>query len=191
MKRALLVIDVQNEYFTGGLRVTYPENSFENILKVIDSANDKEVPVILIQHASLSKNSETFIKWSHEWEIHEEVLKKRHDCIIEKNLPGSFTGTELNEFLKSKGIDTIVICGYMTQMCCDTTSRQAVDLGYNVEFLSDATGTLDISNYAGAVSAEELQRSILVTQAMRFSKVISSDEWIGIIDRERFAQKKA
>jgi hypothetical protein len=51
-------------------------------------------------------------------------------------------------------------------------------LGYSVEFLSDATGTLDISNYAGKVTAEELHRSILVTQAMRFSKVLSTDDWI-------------
>jgi nicotinamidase-related amidase len=63
-------------------------------------------------------------------------------------------------------------------MCCDTTSRQAVHLGFSVEFLSDATGTLDISNYAGSVKAEELHKAVLVTQAMRFSKVISTDEWI-------------
>ena len=48
MKRALLVIDVQNEYFSGKLPVTYPENSFENIIKVIDFANENKIPVIII-----------------------------------------------------------------------------------------------------------------------------------------------
>ncbi len=63
-------------------------------------------------------------------------------------------------------------------MCCDTTARQAMHMGYSVEFLSDATGTLQLSNSAGNISAEDLHKAILVTQAARFSKVLSSDEWI-------------
>jgi nicotinamidase-related amidase len=178
MKRALLVIDVQNEYFTGKLPVTYPKNSFENIIKVIDFANENNIPVLLIQHTNPGKDAVTFKKGTAEHKIHAEVLKRGYDKIIEKNLPGSFTGTELGLWLKENDIDTIVISGYMTQMCCDTTARQAMHMGFNVEFLSDATGTLDISNSAGEISAEELHNAILITQAMRFSKVMSTDEWI-------------
>jgi nicotinamidase-related amidase len=98
--------------------------------------------------------------------------------MIEKNLPGSFTGTDLEAWLRGHDIDTVVIAGYMTQMCCDTTARQAVHLGFSVEFLSDATGTLQVSNYAGTVTAEELHKAILVTQAMRFSEVLTTEEWI-------------
>ena len=178
MKRALLVIDVQNEYFTGKLPVTYPEESFSNILKVMDAASERNIPIAIIQHTAPQADAKTFIKKSYEWEIHREVLSRKHDCIIEKSLPGSFTGTGLEQWLKAYDIDTVVIAGYMTQMCCDTTARQALHLGYSVEFLSDATGTLDISNSAGAVTAEELHRAILVTQAMRFSRVLSAEEWI-------------
>ncbi len=178
MKRALLVIDLQNEYFTGSLPVTYPEDSFQNILKAIDSANENGIPVILIQHSKLEEDAITFKKGSNEHDIHEEVLKRDYDKIIEKNLPGSFTGTELESLLKEKNVETIVICGYMTQMCCDTTARQAMHLGFNVEFLSNATGTFDISNSAGEISAEELHKAILITQAMIFSKVMTTDEWI-------------
>ena len=63
-------------------------------------------------------------------------------------------------------------------MCCDTTARQAFHRGFKVEFLSDATGTLSVSNYAGTISDEELHRAILVTQAMRFSKVLTTAEWV-------------
>ncbi|KLU63819.1 streptothricin hydrolase [Desulfosporosinus acididurans] len=178
MKRALLVIDVQYEYFTGRMPITYPEGSFENIIKAVDAANLYQIPVILIRHTAIQNDAATFRKGSHNWEIHEDLLKKEHVCIIDKNLPGSFTDTDLENMLKQMSIDTIVIAGYMTQMCCDTTARQAVHLGLSVEFLSDATGTLDIMNYAGKVTGEELHRSILVTQAMRFSRVISTDEWI-------------
>ena len=177
MKRALLVIDVQNEYFTEKIPVTYPDGSFEKILKAVDAANQNEVAVILIRHEA-PQESAAFAKGSSGWTIREELLQKKHACIIDKKLPGSFTGTGLEKFLRERGIDTVVICGYMTQMCCDTTARQAVHLGFSVEFLSDATGTLAISNYAGNITAQELHKAILITQAMRFSRVISTDEWI-------------
>lgn len=182
MKRVLLVIDVQNEYFTGKLPVTYPEDSFQNIIKAIDFANENRIPVIPIKHSKLEKDAVTFKKGSKEHKIHKEVLKRDYAKIIEKNLPGSFTGTELESYLDKKDIDTVVICGYMTQMCCDTTARQAMHLGFNVEFLSDATGTLDISNSAGEISAEELHKAILITQAMIFSKVMTTEEWINNIE---------
>ncbi len=178
MKRALLVIDVQNEYFSGGLPVTYPQGSINNIFKAIEVAKQNGILVIAIQHTASQADSKTFNKGSLGWELHEGIKNMGYDYLIEKNLPGSFTGTNLEVILKENNIDTVVIGGYMTQMCCDTTARQAFHLGLSVEFLSDSTGTLDIINYAGRVTAEELHRSILVTQAMKFSKVISTDDWI-------------
>jgi len=178
MKRALLVIDVQNEYFTGKMPVTYPERSFDKILKAVDAANQSEIAVILIRHGSPQKDADAFVIDSKGWAIHEELLNKEYIRIVDKKLPGSFTDTDLEDFLRGMGIGTITICGYMTQMCCDTTARQAVHLGFSVEFLSDATGTLDVSNSAGKITAEELHKAILITQAMRFSKVMSTDEWI-------------
>lgn len=106
------------------------------------------------------------------------MAKRPREVLIAKQLPGSFTGTDLGPWLERVGADTVAICGYMTQMCCDTTSRQAFHRGYKVEFLSDATGTLDMANYAGRVSAEELHRAILVTQAARFAQVLATQEWI-------------
>lgn len=178
VKRALLVIDVQNEYFTGRMPVTYPKGSFNRILKAVDAANQSKIPVIPIRHEATQKDAAAFVKGSREWKIREELLKKEYVQIIDKKLPGSFTDTDLEDLLRFMGIDTVVISGYMTQMCCDTTARQAFHLGFTVEFLSDATGTLDVSNNAGKITAEELHKAILVTQAMRFSKVISTDEWI-------------
>jgi nicotinamidase-related amidase len=66
----------------------------------------------------------------------------------------------------------------MTQMCCDTTARQAFHRKYAVNFLSDATGTLTVSNQAGTVSAADLHRAILVTQQQKFARVLTTAEWI-------------
>jgi nicotinamidase-related amidase len=177
MKRALLVIDVQNEYFTGKYPVSYPKNSFDNILDAIDAAHNNDIPVILVKHISSDPEAQAFREGSPECEIHQEVLSRKYNYLIKKHFPGSFTGTDLETVLKKDNIDTVVICGYMTQMCCDTTSRQAFHMGYRVEFLSDGTGTLSLSNYAGSISGEELHRAVLITQTT-FSRVISTEAWI-------------
>lgn len=184
MKRALLVIDVQNEYFSGKLPVTYPPDSLTNILKAMEAANQNSIDIVVIQHTAPQKDSETFVKGSKEWELHTEIKAIKFSHHIEKSLPGSFTNTGLKKWLKDRDIDTITICGYMTQMCCDTTARQGLELGFSVEFLSDATGTLDISNYAGKIAAEELQKAILITQAMRFSRVLSTEKWIKGLNKQ-------
>jgi len=177
-KRALLVIDVQNEYFTGRLPITYPTGSLANVLAGMDAARTHGVPVVVIQHASPQPDAPVFRKGTKEWELHAEVAARPHDVLIHKWLPGSFTGTELETWLREHGVETVVIAGYMTQMCCDTTARQAMHLGFGVEFLSDGTGTLAIKNDAGQVSDEELHRAILVTQQMRFSRVMKTGDWI-------------
>ena len=184
MKQALLIIDVQNEYFTGKMPVTYPEGSLANIKKAMDRAHEALVPVVVIQHTNPVPDAPAFRKGTHEWELHDEIKKRHADLVIEKNLPGSFTGTGLAQWLEKNGITTLTIAGYMTQMCCDTTARQAFHLGYGVNFLADATGTLSVTNSAGSVTAEELHRAILVTQQMRFSRVMSTEDWLEEIAAE-------
>jgi nicotinamidase-related amidase len=176
MKKALLVIDVQNEYFTGKLKVTYPSNSLDNILKVMDYAHENNMVIIIVQHTAIS--GDTFIRNSNEWQIHPNISEKSYDYLIEKNKPSSFYETNLEEILKKESITGVVISGYMTQMCCDTTAREAFHKGYHVEFLSDATGTIDVNNEVGIVSSEELHKVTLITQSLKFSNVISSDEWM-------------
>lgn len=178
MSEALLVIDVQNEYFTGKLPVTYPHGSIVAILQAMDAAHAARIPVVVIQHANRASGAASFGPGTTGWELYPDVKKRPHDVLIEKTLPGSFTGTALDAWLKEHTITSVTIAGYMTQMCCDTTARQAFHRGYTVKFLSDATGTLSITNSAGAVSAEELHRAILVTQQMRFSQVMTTQEWI-------------
>jgi len=176
MNRALLVIDVQNEYFTGALPITHPAGHLEQILTAMDTAASR-VPVVVVQHHFTDSDKPFFQKGTPSWELHPEVNSRPHDLLIEKTLPGSFTGTPLEEWLRQREIETVAIAGYMTHMCCDTTARQAVHRGMKVEFLQDATGTLDLSNTAGEVKAEELHRSILCAQQMMLSEVLDVATW--------------
>ena len=142
MKRALLVIDVQREYFDGALPITYPAGHLSQILHVMDEATSAMVPIVVIRHHQADPASPIFRLNSDMWQLHSEVEQRPRDLLIDKQLPGSFTNTPLADWLRQQEVDTVSIAGYMTHMCCDTTARQAFHQGYKVEFLRDATGTL-------------------------------------------------
>lgn len=181
MNRALLVIDVQREYFEGAFPIRHPVGHLEAILDMMDAANKAKIPTVVIRHHQPDPESPVFRKGSDLWQLHDEVESRPREVLIDKQLPGSFTNTPLDQFLRENRVDTVSIVGYMTQVCCDTTARQAFHRGYNVEFLRDATGTLDVQNKAGAVTAEQLHESILVAQQMFMSDVIDKGTWLGRI----------
>jgi nicotinamidase-related amidase len=178
-KRALLVIDVQNEYFDGALPISdpAPDVSVANVGRAMDAASEAGVEVIVVRHTS-GADSPIFKEGSHAWELRPEIEGRARDHLVEKRFPGSFTGTTLDEILKAAGVDTVAITGYMTHMCVDTTSRQAAHRGYAVEILSDATGTLALENSGGAASGEELHRATLVAQGQFFADVVATDDWL-------------
>lgn len=178
MKKALLVIDVQQEYFTGKLRVTYPTpaTSLANILTVMDRAKQLNMPIFLIQHTGNSGT--TFVKNTAMWSLHPALLTKSYDYLIEKTKPSSFYKTNLESILQKEHIHDLVITGYMTQMCCDTTARDGFHKGYSVEFLADATGTIDVSNAIGIISGKELHKATLIAQSLGFSHVLSTEQWL-------------
>ena len=110
MKRALIVIDVQNEYISGKLQVSYPETSLDNIIKAIKYAKDENIPVIVVQHTDIKEDTHTFIKGSNEWELHDSIKKVDANYYIEKNYPSAFVQTKLESYLRENNIDTIAIC---------------------------------------------------------------------------------
>ena len=149
MKRALIVIDVQNEYFTGNLPIAHPprEESLANILTAIDTAREHGIPVIVVQHTSPAR-SPLFATGGHSWELHEEVGRRPYDHLMEKTMASAFAKTDLAGWLDAQEVDTLAVAGYMTQNCDESTARDAFHRGMAVEFLSDATGTLALSNRA-------------------------------------------
>ena len=177
-KKALIVIDVQNEYKDGKLQIEYPLKSLENILEAIEYAQLNSIPIIIVQHHSIEEKSVLFQKGTYEWQLQDEIKQLTPDLYIEKNYPSAFVNTPLESFLRDKEIDTLAICGYATQICCDTTARYGVHLGFNIEFLYDATGTLGLKTDLVELDAKTLFEATLATQATAFSKVLKVSEWI-------------
>ncbi len=178
-RRALLVIDVQNEYVTGNLPIEYPpvETSLPNIALAMDTAKSAGVPVIVVQHDA-PEGSPVFAKGSPGWQLHPVVAERPVDHRINKTMGSAFTGTDLRQWLSTNGIDTLSIVGYMTHNCDAATIYHASHDGLKVEFLSDATGALPYENAGGKASAEEIHRVFSAVFHSNFAAVTNTNDWI-------------
>jgi nicotinamidase-related amidase len=182
-RRALVVIDVQKEYFSGGgLLIEYPpvEKTLPNIGRAMDAAQTAGIPVVVVQHSE-SAASPLFAKGSPSWELHEIVANRPRDHYIEKAWPSVYTGTDFAEWLEKNGIDTLTVIGYMTHNCDASTIFEATHRGLHVEFLQDASGALPYANEAGQASAEEIHRVFSVVFHSRFAATGSTNAWIAAI----------
>ena len=182
-RRALVVIDVQNEYFEGGgLPIEYPpvEQSLPNIARAMDAAHAAGTPVVVVRHHA-PKGAPVFQADSHNGQLHPEIARRPHDHLVTKAMPSVFAGTDFGDWLARHEIDTLSVAGYMTQNCDASTVFEAMHRGLNVEFLSDATGALPYENAAGKVSAEEIHRVFSVVFHSRFAATGSTDAWIAAI----------
>lgn len=178
-KRALIVIDVQNEYVTGNLRIEYPDVqlSLGNIARAMDAARAAGIPVVAVQHIA-PETSPLFARGSQQAELHPTVADRPHDLHVEKSLASALVNTNLGAWLRDRQLDTLTVVGYMTHNCDNSTVVQAHHEGWNVELLHDATGSLPYQNEAGAASAEEIHRAFTVVMHTGFAAVASTDEWL-------------
>jgi len=181
-KRALIVIDVQNEYVSGNLRIEYPsiELSLANIAKTMDAAQAAGIPVVVVQHLAAA-SSPLFARGSQAAALHPLVAERPRDLLVEKQQASALSGTELGAWLRERSIDTLTVIGYMTHNCDDSTVRQAHHQGWKVELLHDATGSLPYRNSMGSASAEEIHRVFTVVMHTGFAAVLGTDEWLAAL----------
>jgi nicotinamidase-related amidase len=181
-RRALVVIDVQNEYVSGNLLIEYPavQTSLRNIGKAIDFANESEIPVAVVQN-SAPDGSPIFARGTPGWQLHEVVADRPRDHHIEKKLPSAFSGTDLADWIKENNIDTLTVIGYMTHNCVDSTIKHALHAGLAVEFLADAAGSVPYENCAGYASAEQIHNAFCIVLQSRFAAVVNTAEWIELV----------
>ncbi len=177
-KRALLLIDVQNEYVSGNLPIEYPPlaTSLKNIEAAIKTAQSHSIPIVVVQQMA-PETSPIFAKGSHGWKLHPLVASLKPDLLVHKQLPSALAGTELAQWLKKEEIDTLTVTGYMTQNCNESTIRQATHEGWAVEFLHDAAGTVSFRNSQGLLKAEDMHKAACVVLQSRFAAVMTTQEW--------------
>lgn len=97
--------------------------------------------------------------------------------VVNKRLASALAGTDLDSWLRAHQIDRLTLAGYMTQNCVESTARHARHLGYTVEVLSDATGTVGLATTAGELTAQQVHQAALIVMASGFAAVGSTQDW--------------
>ncbi len=170
---ALLLIDVQREYFTRDGPLCIPDGPavLGRLAGLLGTARQVGVPVIHVQHHEAA-DSGVFATGTTAVETMDEVRPAEGEPLIVKHLPGSFDGTSLDEALADAGARTVVVGGFMTHMCCDTTAREAHARGFDVVFLSDGTATRALEGPDGrTIPHDAVHAATLAAQADGFSRL--------------------
>jgi nicotinamidase-related amidase len=148
-KTTLVIIDVQLGMFLYERFPVYKENELlDNICALIEKARVAKIPIVYVQHTS--GDGEALGRGKPGWILHPMITPPKGGTIVEKTTPDSFYDTELNDVLKSMGVNKLVMCGLQTEFCIDTTCRRAFSLGYETILVGDAHSTYD----NGVLSAE-------------------------------------
>ena len=182
MNEALLIIDIQNDYFPGGaMELVGSPAAGVQAGKLLQAFRQKARPVIHIQHISTRPGATFFLPDTPGVEIHGSVAPKAGETVFQKNFPNSFRETPLLEHLRKHQITQLVIGGMMTQMCVDSSTRAAADLGFQCVLAHDACATKALSFGGKAVPAESVQAAFLASLNGLFAKVQSVEQICSVL----------
>lgn len=175
-KTALLIVDVQNDYFPGGLMpLPGMEAAAAKAANLLKGARDRVEPIFHIRHIAASSEAPFFRPGTKGSHINGTVLPATGEPVLEKSRPNSFVGTGLEKMLREADITHLTICGAMSQMCIDATARAAVDLGFHVTVVSDACAAANVTFAGKTVPHDHVHASIMAPLAASYARVVDSD----------------
>lgn len=178
-KTALIVVDIQNDYFPGGLwTLSKVEAAAAKAAQVIAAFRERGDLVVHIRHEFTSADAPFFRPGSEGAHIHPSVINKGDEPVVLKHYINSFRETELKAVLDRHAIDAVVIVGNMSHMCVDGITRAAVDLGYDTTVLHDACATLDLQFNGVKVPAEHVHAAFMAALSFGYAPVISTAEYL-------------
>lgn len=177
MTQALLIVDIQNDYFPGGaMALEGSEQAGDRAGRLLQAFRQAGQTVLHVQHVSTRPGASFFLPDTHGVKIHDSVAPQAGELVLQKHSPNSFRDTPLLEHLRQQGITELVIAGMMTQMCIDSTTRAAADLGFRCALAHDACATRGLSFGGATVAAKDVQTAFLAALNGLFASVQSVDD---------------
>jgi nicotinamidase-related amidase len=175
-QQALLVVDMQQAFDVESRwgRRNNPDCE-ANVVGLIEASQRRGEPVVFVRHDSVEADS--LLRPSEPGNRFKPELEHiEPDLLVSKSVHSSFHGEpDLDRWLRSRGIDSVVICGIATDHCCETTARLASDLGYRVSFPLDATLTFDRQDLQGqTITADEIARVTAASLAGEFAEITTT-----------------
>ena len=162
MKTALLVIDIQKDYFPGGkMELVNPLEAAQKAYMLLQCFREHKQKTVHIQHISLSPTATFFISGDRGTDIHDSAAHFEGEPLVQKHYPNSFRETNLLDLLKGWGIERVIITGMMSHMCVDATARAAADFGFQVIVAEDACATRDLKFGDTVVPADHVHKAFM------------------------------
>jgi nicotinamidase-related amidase len=177
MTDALILIDIQNDYFPGGrMELVGAEKAGRAAASVLARFRASGLPVVHIRHENLRPGSTFFLPGTEGAAIHSCVAPLSGEAVLLKHYPNSFRETALLETLRGLSATRLTLCGMMTHMCVDTSVRAAFDLGFDCRVPADACATRDLAFGGRVVAAADVQVAYLAALGAVFAQVANSAE---------------
>lgn len=178
--QALIIIDIQNDYFEGGnIPLVNPIEASVNAGKILEHFRVNNLPIAHIQH--VSANPETmpiFVDGTKGIEIHENVKPLEGEKVFRKYYPNSFRETGLLDYLKANDITEVIITGMMTHMCVDATTRAAFDFGYKCTVIGDTCASRDLEINGKTVKADDVNHAFLAALEFFYAEIKSTEDFL-------------
>lgn len=179
MNSALLLLEIQNDYFPNG-RIPL-EKSIEAALKaqlVLQAYRDKKQPVIHVQHISTLPDAASLLPCTKGAEFYNTVAPSKGETIVKKHYPNSFKDTQLLNYLIKNQINHLVICGMTTHMAVDATVRAACDLGFTCTVLHDACTAKQLEFNHTIIPAQNVHMSFIAALQPTYANVLSTADYL-------------
>ncbi len=179
MQTALLVIDIQNDYFPGGaMELVGMTQAAARARTLLDAWRRARRPLFHVQHIALGPGAAFFRPETPGVEIHESVRPLPGEPVIQKHYPNAFRDTGLLETLTSAGVEELIICGAMSHMCIDASTRAAFDHGFACTVIHDACATRDLVFEGRTIPAEQVHGAFMAALGMRYARVVALKDFL-------------
>lgn len=190
MKTALLVIDIQKDYFPGGkYELANPLEAAAKAYALLQCFREHNGFHIHIQHISVEPGASILLRGDSGSDIHDAVAHFEGEPIVYKHYPNSFRETNLLAMLREKNVERVVITGMMTHMCVDATVRAAADFGFDVIVAEDACATRALEFDGTTIPAEHVHKAFM-SALTEYGRVMKTDEALALLAGEMARPKE-
>lgn len=172
MRTGLVLIDIQNDYFPGGaMELVEMEAASAQSALLLDAFRERGAPTYHIQHFSVQPGAVFFVPGTLGVELHKSITPRADEAVISKNFPNAFRETDLAERLRRDGVDDVLICGAMSHMCIDASTRAAFDLGFSCRVAADACAARDLAYQDRTIPARDVHAAFMSALSRPYAQV--------------------
>ena len=182
-KIALLIVDLQNDYFQGGkCELEGTEAAAKNAATLISFFRSKDLPVVHVHHEFPTTDAPFFVPNSEGVKVHPSVQELEGEPVVIKNQVNSFRDTNLKSILEELKVDSVLICGAMSHICIDAVTRAANDFGYSCAVAHDACATRAVEFNGISVPAKQVHAAFMAALGFGYANVASTNDLIAEIN---------